>query len=606
MNPATVAALGSAPYKLGLRVLKKPRKVEADIVGLSVEYDKGGRLVCWQIAGPEFVRVFRPPFTLERLEAECMRAGASRWQILLPAFYSIAQLSFLPVLERATGLRTFGTSLDVDFKLPSGRTLTILDLSRFFPGETLEEIARSMGRKKTAAPLPLDQVDAECASMPAFLTYAAEDARLARDIALELQTAYSLDLAAYSTPAGAAGAEFRHQWLDGDMDPPAPSVRRLALLSLHGGRVEAFFRGAVPVAQEYDFASAYPSAALEFGALPLSDQWAEVRTIPRDAPGLAEVYFHFPADCWAPCLPQETDGALLFPLEGHSFATFDEIRLAQELGARIEVVRAAAVDGLSSESPASFFKDKLRARAVKWGSAERVTAKLSANSLIGKFGQRVRVTDWRAFLIWAREDGRSMREIARTRPEMIRALGFDAGFCLGSCYAPEWSALILGRVRAKLGRLIAAHGAIYAHTDSLWTCATIKDPPAGLELRARGRAIVARSMLGMIGAHVAHQGIGDHGAAVVLLENIARGSAEGVTWKTRKPTRLAESFGGPKFGSWQEEKATSSGAWDGKRELLADGSTRPWRRALEFLEWRRQNSGHGKNNSAGPQGPPPF
>lgn len=601
MNVNELRSLGRVPFARGLAPLRRPKVTPAQTLGLDAEFTKRGKLVSWQLAGARGVRLFEPPLTIQKLmlEASQLVDDQACKLFLFASFWSLAELGHLPVLEQATGLRMFGQSVDADFTV-GDVTLRVLDLARFFPGESLASVARSFGWEKKDCPVDFEDIGCDCLNIADFVTYALEDARLARDIYNALAAQFSADLTSYPTAASVAAASYRLDFLRDDYGPPAPSVRRLALLSCHGGRAEAFHRGPVRRCYGYDLKSAYPQAVLDLERMPTPDMWHETERIDARSVGFVEGWFTFPAGELYPCLPINVDGVLVYPLAGFGVFTFDEWCYARSIGAELRVLRAWSAPAKRGDDSLARFESSLMIQRANSTGARRVAAKLAANAVIGKMAQRVRIVDYGGFLTFCRAGGWTVAEGVGTPVEMIRALGFDRGVSLGGCYCPEWTSLVMGRVRARISKLARDSRAVYVHTDSVWTRDKIESPPADLELRERGQAIVVRAMFGLIGKRLAHHGITRDDIALQVIRAIEFGESPPLSYVTKRPKGLRESLRkGLKLGGPLEEVRECGSAWDQKRRLANDGSTAPWNNPLDFRLAREKNSEHGTASLGG-------
>ena len=604
MNVNELRSLGRVPFARGLAPLRRPKVAVAEVFGLDTEYTKRGKLVSWQLAGPRGVRLFTPPFTVERLyfEAQALADHADRRLFVFASFFSLAELQHLPVLESATGLRVFGQSVDADFSC-GDTTLRVLDLARFFPGESLAKVAAAFGWTKKNCPVEFDDIGCDCLNVAEFVTYAMEDARLARDIYLALAAQFSADLTSYPTIASVAAASFRIEFLRNDYSPPKPQVRRLALLGCHGGRAEAFHRGPVAKCFGYDLASAYPNAVLSFERLPTPDLWRETETVRANVVGFVEGWFEFPTSERYPSLPVNVDGVLVYALAGFGVFTVDEWNYARSIGAKLRVLRAWTAQAKRGDDALARFESKMLVQRAQASGARKVAAKLAANAVIGKMAQRVRIVDYGAWLTFCREGGWTIGEGIGTPIEMIRALGFDRGVSFGGCFCPEWTSLVMGRVRARISKLARDHRAVYVHTDSVWTRDKIVDPPADLELREKGTAVVVRAMFGLIGKRLARHGVTSDEVGFDIIRAIEFGLPPPGAYTSKRVRGLRESIRkGVALGGFVEEVRECGSAWDQKRKLEADGSTNPWGTPLDFRLAREENSaneptshGSGKN-----------
>ena len=181
--------------------------------------------------------------------------------------------------------------------------------------------------------------------------------------------------------------------------PAYDDIRTLAERCYHGGTNYAAVAGFLPPADwaDLDIKGAYATC---MAAIRLPD-WGDVRETREPEAladlevgiGLARVRFRFPDGTRFPCLPVRSgEGGLIFPLEGESWCTGPELRVALDLGAEIVVERGVIVPWKAgSPHPfAEFSKHIARLRkAHPKGSPFELLAKEMGNSLYGKLAQGV-------------------------------------------------------------------------------------------------------------------------------------------------------------------------------------------------------------------------
>lgn len=389
-------------------------------------------------------------------------------------------------------------------------------------------------------------------------------------------------------------------------------VRRLACLAFHGARVEAFVRGLVrtPVV-ERDVTSLYPSAALLQPLPTEKTKWLEIKTLKdvADLEGFAVAEFRFSDDQRYPSLPVKDErNRLCFPLRGRVACTFSELRAAQALGADLRILEAHGFEpGLAERDHdvakfmRHFFEEKKRATK---GSLEYETTKLILNSLVGKLAERGGGSDILGFEREALAAGMAPGAAAVVARSVYLRDALRRRDRLGSAWAPEWWALILGLTRALMGDIVARSRALVVSTDSIITTVDhTAEGPALDALRSVGSdlpevcrgdaAFIARSRTYGILTKRSHVGpqnrfIGEPGKDWVLIRAARHGAVESESEfaetvlacleagrdvaPTRRPKRLlgAEEAVRTNRGLFEEVVSDRKTffTWDAKRRLV--------------------------------------
>ncbi|MDH7506547.1 MAG: DNA polymerase [Candidatus Thermoplasmatota archaeon] len=267
---------------------------------------------------------------------------------------------------------------------------------------------------------------------------------------------------------------WRRTWVyDGSKDK-----RYFAMKCYWGGRREAFYRGLInePV-EVWDVKQMYPTMA----KLPLPNKDTEwhflegCENLQNIIDGIGFVYckFSFPEETEYPCLPvfDSRFPKLIFPLEGESWATTYELKLALKLRCKVKDVKAWVFYPTTSEKnhPLKSFMEyftKLKNQNPE-GSMPYETCKLVMNALIGKFCQRdpeYSIETYQNVLASLGYDYIQFQEILKhfeTRQKFKNPIN------VGSSWSPEWSSLILGSSRAIISEIMSVSKAITGHTDSV-------------------------------------------------------------------------------------------------------------------------------------------
>jgi hypothetical protein len=252
-------------------------------------------------------------------------------------------------------------------------------------------------------------------------------------------------------------------------------VRNLALRAYWGGRCEAYVRGLyVGPVVELDAVSLYPHAAILQPLPHERTHWSRVTSIEevQRMEGFARVTFGFPSGCAYPCLPSVRDDkhCLMFPRSGGSACTFSELRAALQMGVTLEIIEAHGFEPGGREREhdlARYMRHFIKAKSeADKDSLDYVTNKLLLNALVGKFAERVEPDLVVRLERHGRESGSPGLGHIVARDHQLRA-ALRGAPQLGSAWAPEWAALILGRARAIMASIIARGGALLVSTDAV-------------------------------------------------------------------------------------------------------------------------------------------
>jgi hypothetical protein len=604
-----VKRLGFAGYARSIHPLKRLSFYAGAVLAFDTEYEsKSRKLISFQLCG-EKSSLFLPierggKLTVARLFAACVKTlGDMPDEVLLVTYFSPAEIQFLPLLREGFNVREYARgSLDCSFRAGQS-VLHIFDLARWYDGRSLAAAAESIGEKKLDwARSKVTRADLR---KPGFRAYALRDAeitfRLFTALRVRFKESTGVDIVESKTPAGASAAAFRRLHVKrGRLYCDDNDARRAALFGTWGGRAEVFERGRLKGEfTEYDISSAYPRSVLALGKLPVQGSWRELRNLQglgKWRGGFLHVRFGFRTGTRFPCLPVNCQEFLLYPLEGRSWATLDEVKLALEMGARVSLLEGRVYrDG--TRALADYMQWALDSRAKVTGAAQTMF-KLLANSLIGKFAQAIDKIPLGEYWRIAEEGGFCLDELFELSPRELQALGVKSTVSLGPVFMPEWNGLITGRTRATLGRMLnAATRPIYCHTDSVWARALpANDFGLPVERKICGEAVVIRTRFAALGlpatfkrarsgaAHVAHHSVWNLVTACQMLSRFD-GRDFSRHYPIDRPLRVREAArSGRVPGSWVTEWRTAGTKWDCKRALLPHGETRPWECVEDFLK----------------------
>lgn len=393
----------------------------------------------------------------------------------------------------------------------------LVDLAGYFPKIPLEEIARTVGLPRLDVDGP-HLAELKRTDPARLMTHAVRDAEVTLRAMLGFRESvlreWKIDVLGSRTLPSIASSIFRLHFVRSGPAPVKsqqvtrkvkkgasfrdeprvervfngdPKMRIMAGRAYWGAQSEAFRRGFhIGAFTEYDAVSLYPYAAL-LQPLPYAKtRWERLESLAQvmEYEGFGTFTFVFPEGTRYPCLPVYRQGVhrLAFTLQGTTSCTLAEVRLAMRKGAKLKLVEAYGFKpGLRKRDHdvgrymRHFLQQKGSARR---GSLEYATAKLFANTLLGKLAERMRAS---TLLDFEREAqlkgfGPGLGAAIDGSPELRAALKGPRD--VGSAFALEWATLVLGRARALMAD-ITARGALLVSTDAI-IC------PEGLDLRCEG------------------------------------------------------------------------------------------------------------------------
>ena len=305
--------------------------------------------------------------------------------------------------------------------------------------------------------------------------------------------------------------------------------------------------------------------------------------------GFALVNF-VPPNTPFPCLPIESKKQfpIVYPLEGVSFCTTFEIEEAIRLGAVVELIEGY------------FYKDGTDAlpRYLK-----RLMQIKDEAERCGNFLQHKKYANYTAYTKVAAEENLPLEYVIKN---LKKDIDDDEGTVkLGSCYAPEWSTLILGKARSSLSRLInhfQPEQVLLSSTDSVVVnLAEDVEPPSeidGIGLKAmRGEKvkIFRNKVYAIVGnknedVKTAHHAIHlDRKDSADIIWNTPLTDKEIKYITKAKGTILQDMTKNRKFGRDYVKVLNVDCRWDWKRRLSEDGTTDPHKNLLEAVSARLKN-----------------
>lgn len=609
MDEAKLNQLGDVAYSRSIHPMKLPRHTRYPFVGFDTEYtSKTAKLICFQLWSGDNGRLIEvhpgEKLTPEWLYQECCGLlHDTPSDLFLVTYFSLAELQHLPLVTDGFNIMEFANgSLDVTFRGAVGKLLHIFDLQRWWssPNQSLAKAAKSFGMEK----LEWDRktVTRKDLRSERFRRYSLNDAKLCHDLAVKLKEKWTsetgVDPFTHKTPAGTSAAAFKHMFVKKKLFNDSNKARWLACKGTWGGHAEVFRRGVLKgTYTEWDFKSAYPTSAIKLGEMPIQGSWktfTSLRSAKKMRGGFAHVYFKWPKSERYPCLPVNVRDAMLYPLEGESFCTLAEIRVAASMGCEIKVV-----DGLGYErgtkALADFLTWTLNNRATATG-AGRVMYKLLGNSIIGKFAQRISKVPIDEYYRLAQDWNVYLDELFELSTEELEALGARSVVNVGAVWMPEWNGLITGYTRAALAQLVRTGEAVYCHTDSVWTKKRPSSDMLPFDVKTRGPVKIVRTRFACMGktitpkavkeekSHVAHHSVWNLTAACQMLSRF-QGQSFTRKYPIRRPLKLREALRTKRTpGTWVEEWRQANTCWDAKRILHRDGTTSPYPTVEAYLE----------------------
>jgi len=604
MKPETIVKMGKRAFIQSINPYKMQEAGKVAVFGLDTEYvpyeGMPSDLICWQLASGDQSALLTKPLNIKNLYQQSkIQVHQERFSLYVyVCFFSMAEIQFFNLKEWQ--LSEFKGKYRLSQSYGDGQ-LMILDLADWFPHQKLEVVAKLWGYKKGRFPIA-DAVTriakgkstkAELLANPEFREYAINDAVIDQRIYVKMRAYFlknfNVDILKSMTPANTSAVMFRMNVKEA-IGQKAIGLRRMALRCCWGGRMEAPYRGSYPQAYEYDATGHHPNSAIALNELPLETNWRKTTNLDvwlSGISGIGKVYFEFPEDELHPCLPVWDKDALIYPLEGMSYCSVSEVRLAKEMGAKLVLM-----EGYFYRNGTTLLTEYLRKiqdlRNVSKDKAERELLKLLSNSIIGKFFQKKVGLDLRVVQKYAEEKGIPYEEALK-----LKGIEFgDGKITVGSCFYPEWYALILGYARATISRQSKLHKAMIISSDSFITADDLgknfESEGISYRLKGEGDLVAYRTRFYRIGKKVAHHAVHNRLAASRALKVFI---PEGfLKYSYNRFMHLKESWrskGKVAFGSRTHRFMTTSYSFDTKRLLEGtEGWSRPWKNTEEREEFR--------------------
>jgi len=599
MKPEIFGMMGKRAFVQSLHPYK-PRKLESvAIFGLDSEYvprlNQKSRLISWQLASSNRVQLFTSELCLKNLYREACALSPYARIFVFVTFFSLAEIQFLDLSDWGLYEYKGRYRLKQEYK---DKMLIVVDLADWYVGHSLAEVAELWGFKKLDYPI-VEKVEAisreelsveQLLDDPEFREYAKHDAVLCQRIYTQIRQyflKYHIDVILAMTPAQTSAFMFRTR-LERSIEQRDTQLRRLALSCCWGGRMECIYRGGSDLVFEYDASGHHPNSAIALGILPEESNWEHTLDLKKwldGVSGLGKVYFRFPEEEQYPCLPVFSRDSLIFPLEGVSFCSVSEARLAKELGASLILL-----DGYYYTKGTAVLTEYLsmlqEQRNQSENEVQRGLLKLLSNSIIGKFFQKTMEVDLARVQKYAKE-----HNIPYEQAICIEGVDFGQDEVrVGSCFYPEWYALILGYARANISRLSRKYNALMISSDAFATeeelSPSFTQDGITYNLKASGSYVGYRTRFYRIGEKYAHHAVHNLSASQKVLKEFLL--VNSFPYQHSRLIHLKESWRvGLPFGARVSRPMSVSLGYDYKRKLLAHGRTAPWQTATgrnEFLD----------------------
>jgi len=387
----------------------------------------------------------------------------------------------------------------------------------------------------------------------------------------------------------------------------------LAGLAFHGGFNQARFHGPyVPRPGwrvfDVDLAGAYAAAMslipnIDFSRAP--DTTNSLRLVlarvKKGVPVVADIEFEFPASCADPCLPVASERGLQYPLVGRSYCTGPEIKLAHEMGAQLVIHKADCWRVKAGFIYADYLSHMMAERGKHpKKSLENLLFKEMVNSLYGKIAQGIRDRNIRNFSLKDGDEARQLGPSAVTLPiaaamitgyiraalhemnQCFIAAGFDVlttttdGSMVGAPVGTNFNEI----VRNTYGFKVLSAGRKRLQIADYSTVLEVKSEGASAwSWRTRANSIYDENGASI---HNAQGGIkfgSGMSEAEIGVEMLHISNAERVLMKLQSSLVSAKKISHGKADDLVNVEMLKKTHYDFdfKRELEADGWTRPWK-----------------------------
>lgn len=613
MDLEILQKLGKKAFVQSLKPYNGAIRDSVAIFGLDTEYipheGKPSDLICWQLASDtQSALITNKKLTIKNLfqQAKIMTNHKRYKDYIFVTYFALAEIQFFDLNEWL--VNEFKGKYRLTQRYGDGN-IQIVDLANWYPKRGLKVVATQWGFEKLSkeideiatewgleednnAPIGriVESIDRkehskeELLADSRFRDYALADAVITQRIYTKMRdyfiNTFDVDIVSCLTAAGTSAAMFR-KTLHKTIDQRDTVLRTMALSCCWGGRMEALYRGEKLNVYEYDAAGHHPFSAMALGVLPTGMDWIRTSNTKRwlkGISGMGKVYFRFPPNEKYPCLPVYHRNSLLFPLEGISYCSVSEAQLAVEKGATI--ILYSGYYYVKGTNVLSKYLEKLQVvRNASEDPAERDLLKLLSNSIIGKLFQKTIDKDLAKIQKYAEE-----HEIPIEEAMKLKGVDFGQGEVkVGSCFYPEWYALILGKARATISRQASDHKALVISSDAFVTEENLgehfSEEGITYNLKASGPLVSYRTRLYRVGEKIAHHAIHSLKASGEVLESFNPiGDGTGVfKYGYFRFMHLREAWRDKKsFGSRVFKPMTVGLGFDYKRKLLDDGTTEAW------------------------------
>lgn len=579
--------LGSEVYRQALRPYKGRIHQHAIIFGLDTEYYsiklEDNRLLCWQLSLNGYkAKLFTNKLNWDVLYSESVKmlkdAGYKLKDItvmIYAVYFSTAEGQWFDLTDTNIELHS-AHQANLRYKATSRRSMYMYDVSNWFPGKKLKDVAKSFGLNKYD--YDVTNLTPNNLKDPLFLDYALNDAHIIGEILARLRQKEidnsGMDILLTKTPASTAGAEFRHKYIKKPVYQNNCCLRRRALLASWGGRKESFYYGEEPLIYGYDAKHYYPSIVLKLPYLPLQKDWRstiDLDTWLNAVGGFGDIWFKFPNTCLMPCIPVPDKNRIIFPLEGFAHCSSFEAKLAIQQGAEIHLHKGyyfnSGVNWLQE-----YMQGLVNIRDITEDAIIDLLTKMKANSIIGKFSQKCLDYDINDIRKLTNSTGIPTNILLNTINLPIKRK-----LKTGSLFQPEWYCIILGLSRAIIGKLAIECNALQIATDAVYTRNYMGTEFIFEDIRfvleKMGDYVSYRPGLYRCGDKLKYQGASKDIASKILEHFNPLANTE---YQSRRIVSIKQSYySGKKYGSNVNMKRRVNLSFDEKRILLDTGETLP-------------------------------
>lgn len=376
-----------------------------------------------------------------------------------------------------------------------GVRVKLLDSTNFIIG-SLYNISRKLNldHKKPERPKGVEKgKEVQSLKHPEFKHYVTQEILAEYDLAnyiVDMHRKYNVNFCVSSSQF--ASKVFKKHFLKEPITQTPPYVRKLAELSLHGGRADYFERGirVIPDVKLYDYNSFYSYALYHLPPL-TKGKWENVKEFVDDYEGfyIVSAYVN---KCKYPLVLKDSASFEYANGEKIENVVITSYELREALRSKeIEVNKVNGWIWIPDKDAVNPFKGYVKEfydlkRLTSKDNPLYIVYKLLLNQLYGKTYQTVRLTDY---------DETPDYEIVNGKPRKC-----EIEWRAGGLYLPHVGSWITSLCRAKLHRDLHKYNAIACATDSFITTeeAETGDELGGLKLECEGLLLSIRPKMYVI------------------------------------------------------------------------------------------------------------